>query len=282
MRHEVLSYGLEGTTGTTKRAASKRHRDDPAPQEAKRQKIQYDEESRFTTEAQQGEEICFFWYHGQCSRLHDARFNYQCNSKHGLTDPHTMVLPPPGYIHSKPCGLEWCPGDAPDTRNVVKDDHADLNHSKASLKRQAERNDHSNVCRECGEAKNKESSSGKAQDTQQTCFFWYHGKCKRNKDQRRNSGCPMRHELENPPSMVQPPPGCVHKEPCVLEWCPGDAAKSANGSKRNFRKEKGKSRALNGSSDDCTDETGNLKEMMVTRGADDGEDWYLSGFEDGD
>lgn len=38
--------------------------------------------------------------------------NYQCSFRHALTDPPSMVKPPPGYIHQKPCDLELCPGDA--------------------------------------------------------------------------------------------------------------------------------------------------------------------------
>jgi len=32
----------------------------------------------------------------------------------------------------------------------------------------------------------------------------------------------MRHALFDPPTMVEPPPGYVHCQPCTLEWCPGD------------------------------------------------------------
>lgn len=32
--------------------------------------------------------------------------------RHELTDPPTMVQPPPGYVHRNGgCGLPWCPGD---------------------------------------------------------------------------------------------------------------------------------------------------------------------------
>lgn len=58
--------------------------------------------------------------------------------------------------------------------------------------------------------------------SQTTCFFWYHGTCARGKDRR---GCPMRHALSDPPTMVKPPPGFVHPKACELEWCPGDGQK---------------------------------------------------------
>lgn len=52
-----------------------------------------------------------------------------------------------------------------------------------------------------------------------TCFFWYHGFCQRTTWKR---GCPLKHALTDPPSMVFPPPGFVHREPCGLQWCAGD------------------------------------------------------------
>ena len=35
---------------------------------------------------------------------------------HALTSPPTMVQPPPRYVHATACGLEWCPGDARETK----------------------------------------------------------------------------------------------------------------------------------------------------------------------
>lgn len=53
----------------------------------------------------------------------------------------------------------------------------------------------------------------------QTCFFWYHGSCKRSNDRR---GCQLRHALLDPPQMVAAPPRFVHPRPCELQWCAGD------------------------------------------------------------
>jgi hypothetical protein len=53
----------------------------------------------------------------------------------------------------------------------------------------------------------------------QTCFFWYHGSCKRSLDRK---GCQLRHALLDPPQMVVAPPRFVHPRPCELQWCAGD------------------------------------------------------------
>jgi len=73
----------------------------------------------------------------------------------------------------------------------------------------------------------------------QTCFFWYHGSCRRSLDKR---GCPLRHALQDPPSKVVAPPRFVHPGPCELEWCAGDGptcggedAESAVEPKRYFK-----------------------------------------------
>lgn len=46
-------------------------------------------------------ETCFFWYHDNCNRIN-------CPYKHALTDPPSVVHPPPNYQHPRSCGLEWC------------------------------------------------------------------------------------------------------------------------------------------------------------------------------
>lgn len=53
----------------------------------------------------------------------------------------------------------------------------------------------------------------------QTCFFWYHGSCKRSLDRK---GCQLRHALLDPPEKVLAPPRFVHPKPCELQWCAGD------------------------------------------------------------
>ncbi|KJX97548.1 hypothetical protein TI39_contig481g00029 [Zymoseptoria brevis] len=57
---------------------------------------------------------CFFWYHGKCSRSMDEKNGFKCHFKHGLTEPPSMVQPPPKYVHRTQCALDWCPGDARD------------------------------------------------------------------------------------------------------------------------------------------------------------------------
>ena len=74
----------------------------------------------------------------------------------------------------------------------------------------------------------------------QTCFFWYHGSCRRSLDRR---GCQLRHALLDPPQMIVAPPRFVHPKPCELQWCAGDGpthkghgqkARSGNQQKRYF------------------------------------------------
>lgn len=108
------------TPKKTKRKYPIRHPDDPTPSVSKRHKIDYDEMSESLSEGRDNNETCFFWYHGRCSRALDVRNNYQCDFRHALTDPPTMVQPPPGYVHKKPCGLEWCPGDAAEACDTSK------------------------------------------------------------------------------------------------------------------------------------------------------------------
>ena len=98
-----------------KRKTSNRHCDNPAPRAAKRTKIDYEDKLQAGSTK---EGTCFFWYHGRCGRSSDHRNNYQCDYKHYLTDPPAMVCPPSGYVHPRPCGLEWCPGDATQVESV--------------------------------------------------------------------------------------------------------------------------------------------------------------------
>ncbi|KAK5120312.1 hypothetical protein LTR85_006518 [Meristemomyces frigidus] len=98
-----------------------RHRGDPTPTAKSRQKTSYEDEAPASSPAtpsanekpaEDDRETCFFWYHGSCARANDIRHNYTCRLRHALTEPPTMVQPPPRYTHARPCGLEWCPGDA--------------------------------------------------------------------------------------------------------------------------------------------------------------------------
>lgn len=62
-------------------------------------------------------------------------------------------------------------------------------------------------------------ASNSISEATQTCFFWYHGSCKRALDRR---GCQLRHALLDPPQVVVAPPRFVHPKPCELQWCAGD------------------------------------------------------------
>ncbi|CAK4033545.1 Hypothetical predicted protein [Lecanosticta acicola] len=64
---------------------------------------------------------CFFWYHGSCARSKDPRNGHRCGFLHALTDPPTMVQPPPGYKHRTHCERDWCPGDARERFTTLKD-----------------------------------------------------------------------------------------------------------------------------------------------------------------
>jgi outer membrane biosynthesis protein TonB len=73
-----------------------------------------------------------------------------------------------------------------------------------------------------------QSTSTSSSEATQTCFFWYHGTCKRSQDRQ---GCQLRHALQNPPSMVVAPPRFVHFRPCGLEWCAGDGPRKGQRAK---------------------------------------------------
>ncbi|GAB1730044.1 hypothetical protein NU195Hw_g5113t1 [Hortaea werneckii] len=91
-------------------------RDDPLKSSARRTDIEYDEHEGEGVSPSEGV-TCFFWYHGHCGRAADRG----CDYLHCLTDPPSMVQPPPGYVHAKPCILPWCPGDSPAKTNRSKE-----------------------------------------------------------------------------------------------------------------------------------------------------------------
>ena len=103
----------------------------------------------------------------------------------------------------------------------------------------------------------------------QTCFFWYHGSCKRSFDRK---GCQLRHALLDPPQMVVAPPRFVHPKPCELQWCAGDGP--------THRGQKAKSRAEQtryfevGVSDDGSAQEG------ADQNVGDKSDFFLTGFEE--
>jgi hypothetical protein len=89
------------------------HGDETLSRTLERQKVSYDnDEATKGDRGGHGDQTCFFWYHDNCARSQEPRTNYHCFFRHGLTDPPSMVKPPPGYVHRKPCELELCPGDA--------------------------------------------------------------------------------------------------------------------------------------------------------------------------
>ncbi|KAF2173057.1 hypothetical protein M409DRAFT_49555 [Zasmidium cellare ATCC 36951] len=127
----------------------------------------------------------------------------------------------------------------------------------------------------------KKSKRVKATAANETCFFWYHGHCSRSKDARRGFACPFLHELTDRPTMVQPPPGYVHRGPCMREWCPGDA----RGALKSNRYERGGNEGVK--ADASRGETGKEDDQHEDDDDDDDdrdkesqEEWFLTGFEE--
>jgi hypothetical protein len=79
-----------------------------------------------------------------------------------------------------------------------------------------------------------QATSKSSSEAIQTCFFWYHGTCKRARDRQ---GCQLRHTLQDPPSMVVAPPRFVHHRPCGLAWCAGDGPRQGKRVKTQARGE---------------------------------------------
>ncbi|EMC95111.1 hypothetical protein BAUCODRAFT_149136 [Baudoinia panamericana UAMH 10762] len=131
----------------------------------------------------------------------------------------------------------------------------------------------------------------RSKPSQETCFIWYHGKCKRSLNPK-TAPCPYLHALTDVPSMVQPPPGYVHPEPCGLPWCPGDGVPKPSPAKPGGGDFKGFTNALGRSREKYEGETGDseaeTKDNETTSEApscgeprDEGRpDWYLSGFDE--
>lgn len=89
---------------STKNQSRPCHHPDEPQRAAKRVKVSYEDLTTADDQYSDEQGTCFFWYHGNCSR------KGMCTYPHGLTDPPSMVQPPPGFTHPGPCGLEWCPG----------------------------------------------------------------------------------------------------------------------------------------------------------------------------
>lgn len=106
-------------TDETPAAEVRKHgqcRGNPLKSSARRTDLEYDEYEHERVPPSEGV-TCFFWYHGHCSRAATRG----CDYPHCLTDPPSMVQPPPGYVHARPCILPWCPGDSPAKTNQSKE-----------------------------------------------------------------------------------------------------------------------------------------------------------------
>ncbi|KAK3699199.1 hypothetical protein LTR37_016560 [Vermiconidia calcicola] len=268
-----------------KRKVPFHHYDDPTPLPSKRRKVDYDEISEASEDVQAEAETCFFWYHGRCSRSLDPRNNYHCDYRHDPTDPPTMVQPPPGYKHPALCGLEWCPGDGADEGRrhnrkfepSVKpsDTHTTQVEAAVGGVKMSDWRDRSSRASEPDKVPEEDKlqtcpkQSPIATDANEgpTCFFWYHGTCRR-------APCSMRHELTDPRSMVQPLPGFVRRKHCGLQWCPGDAKHS--GSDHDLLAAS-KLRVLKAESNI---ESGCESLQEEGRAEHDNEAWYLTGFDE--
>jgi len=117
-------------------------------------------------------------------------------------------------------------------------------------------------------------------NARETCFFWYHGTCKR------GVNCPMLHRLTSPPSFVQPPPDYMHYVPCGLAWCPGDhkhehKQEQHNHGGRDVKKIRISGGNLQGIAKEVNDEGAvYLKYDDGTSNSNSNEDWFLAGFPD--
>ncbi|KAK6429829.1 hypothetical protein LTR95_014022 [Oleoguttula sp. CCFEE 5521] len=100
-----------------------------------------------------------------------------------------------------------------------------------------------------------------------TCFFWLHGKCRR-------ETCPMKHALDDPPKMVEPPPGYVHHRPCGLKWCPGDG----QAKKRRSRGDRARREQPERYFEDQGDTSDDIAEAIVPA-REEQETWFLKVFE---
>ena len=120
-----------------------------------------------------------------------------------------------------------------------------------------------------------------AQYDNHTCFFWYHGDCL-NKQDKKGFTCHYRHALTDPPAMVQPPPKYIHRQPCGLEWCPGDAKASSDTLQRYYvgdPNEDFEHAASTGVHDKSGVDEVEGNADAVSEGDGTEEPWFLSGFE---
>lgn len=124
-------------------------------------------------------ETCFFWYHGDC-RLGDSCIKAH---EHHITWP---IAIPPGLVHHKPCKLTFCP--LRETYRVSQS--SDLNIKQKQKAEDANEPASSAVVAPLSKiAYNSPTSSPVPEKEIETCFFWYHGKCRRGKR------CTLAHEV---------------------------------------------------------------------------------------
>lgn len=86
----------------------------------------------------------------------------------------------------------------------------------------------------------------------------------------------MLHAETDPPTMVEPPPGYVHRQPCTLEWCPGDAVEKR---KESARKEKKKAQRYFESAKVKLEEEGSEEGEIRENDERSESEWFLGGFE---
>ncbi|KAK8198668.1 hypothetical protein M8818_006535 [Zalaria obscura] len=199
----------------------------------------------------QNSKLCFFQYHkGECTGNPESRTykatRKRCQHEHRIdaTTAHLLVKRMPiGLVrwHGRVCCLPRCPyADSRATDTVqgnavpaAPGTFARQSKKKVSIKAQKgkkrtrteasgiNQNPLSVPKRLDSPLRKRRSDEHPTQlNTEEplVCFFWYHGSCARHRDR----GCEYLHQMTNPPQMVQPPPGYVHRTPCRLPFCPGD------------------------------------------------------------
>lgn len=189
--------------------------------------------------------VCFFWYHtGECYK-HD-----KCAFQHSITQDSSQVSWTTSRalraLHKGACGLPLCVyrDISPDEhcarkREGKKADKAEtmqregshgrntqppklnsvVNTDSKKRKAAVHHRDYPAAATKKSELEYAETQPLKRKKNyakKKTCFLWYHELCKHYVDASQHGGCAHRHTLCDPPSMVQPPAGFVHAEPCDL------------------------------------------------------------------
>lgn len=230
-RHGKLS-GPDHEENSAKRPPP-RHPDQPVKR--RRTDLDYDE-GETSDEHFIKDKTCVYWYHGFCPKQRDATLGLgpPCDYKHALTEPPTMAQYPTNGLHGGiACGKEWCPVGRDPRKKQKPDPLLSPSHQHHQHLKEDEHSTRPSEPATSPPNTSQPATSTPAARTNpnadSTCFFWYHGNCARSLDPRSKNGCVFRHALTDPPSMVQPPPGYVHRAPCGRDWCPGDARESFAG-----------------------------------------------------